>query len=177
MGWLIFGILYTVCYFVAGQLLVVHGAVFTAFRLLALLVPPLAGVSVIVRNRRRWSGCQWLFWATIALGLGTASFGHIGWILDERLLNRQTSWLGWHAVFVMFGTAAPLLALLAQPHRGRRERVTATIAVDIAGIAVVTGFLYSYLVTADDLTVRTAAGRVDPLTSSLNCSRSSCSSG
>jgi PAS domain S-box-containing protein len=151
MGWLVFGILYTGFYYVAGQLLAGTGAAFAVFRLVALVVPPLCGISVIVRNRHRWTGCHWLFWATIALGLATAAVGHIGWIVDELLLNRQTSWLGWHAVFIMFGAAAPLLALLAQPHRGSREKNTATIAVDIAGIAVVTGFLYSYMVTAEDL--------------------------
>jgi PAS domain S-box-containing protein len=151
MGWLIFGILYTGFYFLAGQFLASQGPLFTWFRLITLLVPPLSGVAVIARSRHRWSGCHWLFWATIALGLATASIGHVGWMLDELLLDRQTSWLGWHAVFMMFGTAAPLLALLAQPHRGSRENATATIAVDIAGIAVVTGFLYSYLVTAEDL--------------------------
>lgn len=151
MGWLVFGIVYTGFYFLAGQLLAGQGPVFASFRLAALLVPPLTGIGVIVWNRHRWSGCQWLFWATIALGLATASIGHVGWIVDELLLDRQTSWLGWHAVFILFGTAAPLLALLAQPHRGPRENAMATIAVDIAGIGVVAGFLYSYLVTAGDL--------------------------
>ena len=74
----------------------------------------------------------------------------VGWSVDEMLLGVGTSWLGWHAVFALFGGVAPLLALLAQPHRGPREKVTATIAVDIAGIAVLTGFLYSHFVVAAD---------------------------
>ncbi len=74
----------------------------------------------------------------------------VGWSVDELLLGVSTSWLGWHAVFALFGGVAPLLALLAQPHRGAREKVTATIAVDIAGIAVLTGFLYSHFVVAAD---------------------------
>jgi PAS domain S-box-containing protein len=75
------------------------------------------------------------------------------------LLGVGTSWLGWHAVFALFGGVAPLLALLAQPHRGAREKVTATIAVDIAGIAVLTGFLYSHFAVASD------AGMATPATS------------
>src|SRR5262249_17474665 len=55
-----------------------------------------------------------------------------------------------------FGGIAPLFALLAQPHRGRREELTATTAVDIAGIAVMTGFLYSHFVVSPDLTPITA---------------------
>ncbi|MSO55961.1 MAG: PAS domain S-box protein [Acidobacteria bacterium] len=54
-------------------------------------------------------------------------------------------------MFALFGGVAPLLALLAQPHRGVREKVTATTAVDIAGIAVLTGFLYSHFVVASDV--------------------------
>jgi PAS domain S-box-containing protein len=51
-------------------------------------------------------------------------------------------------VFALFGGVAPLFALLAQPHRGVREPLAATTAVDIAGLAVVTGFLYSFFITA-----------------------------
>ena len=100
------------------------------------------------RHRRgavtSWAGCQWLFWATLALGLVMSGISVVGWSVDELLLGVGTSWLGWHAVFALFGGVAPLLALLAQPHRGVREKVTATTAVDIAGIAVLTGFLYSH---------------------------------
>jgi PAS domain S-box-containing protein len=163
MGWLVFGILFTGFYFFVGQLLTPGTTLFAAFRLGSLLIPPSTGIVVIVRNRHRWSGCHWLFWATIALGLATSSVAHVGWTVDELLLGRQTSWLGWHAVFVMFGTAAPLLALLAQPHRGTREPAAATTAVDIAGIAVVTGFLYSYLVTAEDLTSGVPQAHLPPL--------------
>ncbi len=163
MGWLAFGLIYTALYFVAGSYLAQTGTLFAWFRLGALLVPPLAGVLVIARQRARWSGCQWLFWATNALGLATVAIGHVGWFFDSLLLNRQTPWLGWYAVFVLFGTAAPLLALLAQPHRGVREKAAATVAVDIAGIAVVIGFLYSYVVTAEDV----AAGAIQAKASTL----------
>jgi PAS domain S-box-containing protein len=156
MRWLAFGVVYTVLYPLGAVLLEHSRPGIAVFRLFALLVPPVVAVAVIAMRRHSWSGCQWLFWATIALGLVTTAVGHIGWTVDELLLQRQTSWLGWHAVFVMFGTAAPLLALLAQPHRGSAENVSATTAVDIAGIAVMTGYLYSYLVTSEDLT--SAAG-------------------
>src|SRR5262249_10545426 len=60
------------------------------------------------------------------------------------------TWLAWPAVFALFGAVAPLFALLAQPHRGAREPLAATTAIDIAGLAVVTGFLYSFFVTTTD---------------------------
>jgi PAS domain S-box-containing protein len=151
MGWLAFGVAYAVTYGIVGSLLRGHALAELWFRLPALLVTPLLGIMVILRRRRAWSGCQWLFWATIALGLMMSALGLVGWTVDELMLGRRTSWLGWHAVFALFGGVAPLFALLMQPHRGTREGAVAGTAVDIAGLAVVTGFLYSYFVMTEDL--------------------------
>ena len=148
MGWLALGVGYSVAYALVGSYLRPFPEVVPWFRLIALLIPPLAGITVIVRRRHAWVGCQWLFWATFALGLVMSGIGIVGWSVDEMLFGASTSWLGWHAVFALFGGAAPLFALLAQPHRGVREKFTATTAVDIAGIAVLTGFLYSHFVVA-----------------------------
>jgi PAS domain S-box-containing protein len=150
MGWLALGVAYSIIYAVIGAYLRPFSEVLPWFRLAALLLPPLAGVAIIARRRHAWAGCQWLFWATLALGLLMSGVSVVGWSVDEMLLGVGTSWLGWHAVFALFGGVAPLLALLAQPHRGAREKVTATIAVDIAGIAVLTGFLYSHFAVATD---------------------------
>ena len=150
MGWLGLGVAYSIIYAVAGAYLRPFPDVLPWFRIVALLLPPVAGVIVIARRRHTWSGCQWLFWATLALGLVMSGISVVGWSVDEMLLGVGASWLGWYAVFALFGGVAPLLALLAQPHRGAREKVTATIAVDIAGIAVLTGFLYSHFAVASD---------------------------
>ena len=150
MGWLALGVAYSIVYAVIGAYLRPFPDVLPWFRIFALLLPPLAGVAVIARRRHAWAGCQWLFWATLALGLVMSGISVVGWSVDEMMLGVETSWLGWHAVFALFGGVAPLLALLAQPHRGPREKVTATIAVDIAGIAVLTGFLYSHFALASD---------------------------
>ena len=150
MGWLALGVAYSILYAVIGAYLRPFPDVLPWFRIVALLLPPLGGVALIAGRRHTWAGCQWLFWATLALGMVMSGISVIGWSVDEMLLGAGTSWLGWHAVFALFGGVAPLLALLAQPHRGAREKVTATIAVDIAGIAVLTGFLYSHFaLTAD----------------------------
>jgi PAS domain S-box-containing protein len=151
MVWLAFGVLYAVGYATVGGLLRAYHLSDLWFRLPALLVTPLLGILVIARRRRVWSGCQWLFWVTIALGLTMSALGLVGWSVDELMLSRNTSWLGWHAVFALFGGGAPLFALLTQPHRGSREGAVAGTAVDIAGLAVVTGFLYSYFVATQDL--------------------------
>ena len=150
MGWLGLGVAYSIIYAVIGAYLRPFPHVLPWFRIVALLLPPLAGVVIIARRRQTWAGCQWLFWATLALGLLMSGISVVGWSVDEMLLGTGTSWLGWYAVFALFGGVAPLLALLAQPHRGPREKVTATIAVDIAGIAVLTGFLYSHFAVAAD---------------------------
>lgn len=160
MGWLALGVAYSISYAVIGAYLRPFPDVLPWFRMGALLLPPAAGVAIIAGRRQAWAGCQWLFWATLALGLVMSGISVVGWSVDEMLLGVGTSWLGWHAVFALFGGVAPLLALLAQPHRGAREKVTATIAVDIAGIAVLTGFLYSHFAVASDATAaaRSASG-------------------
>ena len=150
MGWLGLGVAYSIVYAVIGAYLRPFPDVLPWFRIIALLLPPLAGVTIIARRRHTWAGCHWLFWATLALGLVMSAISVVSWSVDEMLMGVGTSWLGWHAVFALFGGVAPLLALLAQPHRGPREKVTATIAVDIAGIAVLTGFLYSHFAVAAD---------------------------
>ena len=150
MGWLALGVVYSVAYAVLGSYLRPFPSILPWFRIVALLLPPLAGVTIIARRRHSWAGCQWLFWATLALGLLMSGISVVGWSVDEMMLGVESSWLGWHAVFALFGGVAPLLALLSQPHRGPREKVTATIAVDIAGIAVLTGFLYSHFAVASD---------------------------
>ena len=151
MAWLAGGVIYCLVYMGVGRALENLPTALLWARAVSLLVPPLVGVAVIMRRRGSWTGCHWLFWATIVLGLMMSSISQLGWTVDEIMMGRTTSWLGWHAVFALFGAVAPLLALLAQPHRGPRERVTATTAVDLAGIAVLTGFLYSYFVVSADL--------------------------
>jgi PAS domain S-box-containing protein len=149
MSWLLLGVLYSFAYVAAGFLLRDQPTALSWFRAAALLIPPMTGTIVIVIRRQSWRGCQWLFWSTIALGLAMSAIGLTGWAADELMFARET-WLAWPAVFALFGGVAPLFALLAQPHRGAREPLAATTAIDIAGLAVVTGFLYSFFVTGPE---------------------------
>ena len=158
MGWLLGGILYSSLYVVAGWLLRGQPVALSWFRAAALLVPPVVGIVTIVARRQSWRGCQWLFWATLSVGLAMSAIGLTGWAADE-LLSRRTTWLAWPAIFALFGAIAPLFALLAQPHRGAREPLAATTAVDLAGLTVVTGFLYSFFVTSPE----SAPGGVAPV--------------
>ena len=149
MGWLAFGVVYSIGYAITGWLMRGQPAAWSWFRAVALLVPPMTGAVVVFTRRHTWRGCQWLFWATIALGLTMSAIGLTGWAADELMFKRQ-AWLAWPAVFALFGAMAPLFALMAQPHHGPREPLAVTTAVDIAGLAVVTGFLYSFFVVAPD---------------------------
>ena len=152
MAWLRFGIIYTLAYVLADWL-VPDGAVGKVWlRTAALSIPPALVIGAIVRRRSRWNGCQRVFWSTVAIGLVVSTVGFLGWTVDGLLAAREASSLEWHAVLALFGVVAPLLALLAQPHLGTRERAAATTAVDIAGIAVFTGFLFSYVVMGLTLT-------------------------
>src|SRR5438094_4059550 len=161
MIWLALGIVYSGGYALAGWMLQDQPTILSWFRAVALLIPPLTGAFVIARKRQTWSGCQLLFWSTIALGLAMSAIGLTGWAADDLVFGHET-WLAWPAVFALFGNVAPLFALLAQPHRGPREPVAATTAIDIAGLAVVTGFLYSHFVTAPD-----SPGNAGPVWGSL----------
>src|SRR5215470_94269 len=84
MGWLLGGILYSSIYAVLGWSLRGYPALLSWFRAVALLVPPLTGAVVIVRRRQTWRGCQWLFWATIAVGLAMSAAGLTGWAASHR---------------------------------------------------------------------------------------------
>src|SRR2546422_11376948 len=139
MAWLLLGVVYSLGYVAAGWLLRDQPIVLGWFRAAALLVPPMTGTVVIVRRRQSWSGCQWLFWATIALGLTMSAIGLTGWAADELMFARQI-WLAWPAEFALFGAIAAPFALMGQPHRRGREPVRVTTAVDIAGPAVGTRF-------------------------------------
>ena len=163
MAWLAGGVLYSIAYLAMVAYWRGSGQALLWLRITALLVPPLTGILVIALRRRDWAGCQWLFWATIALGLSMTAISIVGWTFDEVMLGRETSWLGWYTVFALFGAVAPLFALLAQPHRGAREPITASTAVDIAGIAVITGFLYSHFVVGSDIAPLTSQEPSVPL--------------
>src|SRR5260221_8843510 len=102
MGWLAFGVAYSVAYAVIGAYLRPYQALVPWFCIVALLIPPLAGVIVIMRRRTSWAGCQWLFWASIALGLMMSAIGVVGWSWDALLLGTTTTWNGSPPVFATF---------------------------------------------------------------------------
>src|SRR3954467_4170897 len=128
--WLLYGTIYSAFYVLAGIVLQRYPDGLLWFRLVALLLPPMTGVAAIVRRRHRWRGCEWLFWATIALGLFMSAVGLPGWTGEAVVLSPNVAWRGWSQGCARFGATPPLFGLRPQPHRGAGEGLKATAAVD-----------------------------------------------
>ncbi|MBA3950179.1 MAG: PAS domain S-box protein, partial [Acidobacteria bacterium] len=116
------------------------------------LLPALGAVAMIVWRRHDWQGAQSVFWTTIAAGLAIWSVGHMGFVRANLTSGVLPNWLDWHTTFSLVGGgAAPLLAFLARPHRGRRPHAVPAITLDIASLAVLFLFVYAYFVLAPNL--------------------------
>ena len=117
-----------------------------------------AGLVVITIWSRRssWAGCQRLFWDLFAIGMALWFVGHIGWAYGELVL-RDPSWLRWHTIFSLCGGIAPVIALLARPHRGIRAYAVGTTALELAATGLLAVFIYSYFVLVPSLVPAQAA--------------------
>ena len=114
----------------------------------ALLLPPLAPLYVIARRRGAWRGRQAVFWGAIAVGAALWFVGQIGWAADELLRATPMPWFRWHIVLQLCGSALPLIALVAWPHRPAPDETAVTVAIDIAVLVFLAGFLYWSLIIA-----------------------------
>jgi PAS domain S-box-containing protein len=102
-------------------------------------------LTVILRRRREWSGCQRLFWDVIGIAMALWIVGHLGWTYDLMVLHQQ-SWLQWHTLFSLSAGVGPLIALIARPHLGPRVSVVPPKALTIAAYWLLAVFIYSYFV-------------------------------
>jgi len=85
MGWLGFGVAYSILYAVLSAYL--KPGVLPWFRILALLAPPIAGVVIVMRRRRSWGLYQWIVWSTLGLALVLSAASFSGWQIDELLFG------------------------------------------------------------------------------------------
>jgi PAS domain S-box-containing protein len=136
---------YLVAYLAIGPALAGYPVARSIYGAVGLLLPAMAVAVIILKRRREWTGCQRLFWDTIGIGMVLWSIGHIGWAFGEIVLRRPT-WLQWHTLFSLCGGAAPLIALVARPHRGVRSHLVPRVALDIAGCGLLAAFFYTYFV-------------------------------
>src|SRR5690606_4835030 len=116
------------------------------------LLPALIAVGVILVRREAWQGAQAVFWTAIAAGLTIWSIGHVGFVRESLAGGTLPNWLAWHTTFSLIGGgAAPMLALLARPHLGRRSSAVPAITLDITALSVLFLFIYAYFVLAPNL--------------------------
>jgi PAS domain S-box-containing protein len=148
MNWAVAGLVYAVAY----------GALVSALsgqdwaRLVAgnigLLLPPLALLWALLRRRSAWRGRQAVFFAALGAWAVLWFVGQIGWAYDELLASTPLPWFKWHIILQLCGSALPLIALVAWPHRDAPAETSITVALDIAVLVSLTGFLYWSLIIA-----------------------------
>ncbi|MDQ3068238.1 MAG: response regulator [Acidobacteriota bacterium] len=135
--------------YLAAAALAGETAAGTWLRAIGPLIPAIAAVAMIARRRAEWQGAQAVFWMVIAAGLTLWSVGHVGFVYSNLASGSLPQWLDWHTSFSLVGGgAAPFLAFLARPHRGRRPFAVPAIILDIASLAVLFLFSYAYFVLA-----------------------------
>ena len=146
MNWAVAGVVYAVAY------AALVSALPDPARLVAgnvgLLLPPLALLFVFVRRRADWRGRQLVFFAAIAAWAALWFVGQIGWAYDEVVTSTPLPWFKWHIILQLCGSALPLIALVAWPHREAPAETSITVALDIAVLVFLTGFLYWSLIIA-----------------------------
>jgi PAS domain S-box-containing protein len=148
MNWAVAGLLYAGVYIAVVIALGDHPYARMLVGNVALLLPPVVPLAVILRRRERWSGRQAVFFGAIAAWAALWLIGQIGWATDEVLRSRQLPWFSWHTILQLSGSALPLIAIVAWPHRGARAETAITAAIDIAVLMFLTGFLYWSLIIA-----------------------------
>jgi PAS domain S-box-containing protein len=148
MNWAVAGLLYAViCAALMPQLVDHHTAALVVHNL-AMLLPPIAPLFVIASRRHLWRGRATVFWAAIAAWAALWFVGQVGWAADELLHQSPMPWFKWPIVLQLCASALPLIALVAWPHRRAPEETAVTVAIDIAVLVFLTGFLYWSLIIA-----------------------------
>jgi PAS domain S-box-containing protein len=148
MNWAIAGLIYAaVCAAVMTQF-AGHDAAGVLAHNIAMLLPPLAPLFVIAGRRRAWRGRAAVFWGAIAAWAALWLVGQVGWAVDELAATTATPWFKWPIVLQLCGSALPLIALVAWPHRRAPDETATTVGIDIAVLVFLTGFLYWSLIIA-----------------------------
>jgi len=148
MNWAIAGLVYAGVYAALMTGLSGHDGARLLAGNIALLLPPLAPLYVLITRRRAWRGRQAVFWGAIAAGAAVWWVGQLFWSVDELLRSVPLPWLQWHMVLKLGGSALPVIALVAWPHRPAEAESTITVTLDITVLAFLTSFLYWCLIVA-----------------------------
>ena len=148
MNWAAAGLVYAAVY--AAAIVALGGEPYARLLLgnAALLLPPLATLIVIVRRRRDWKGRQNVFFAAIAAWAALWFAGQLSWAVLEVGRGEPLPWFHSFLLLQLCGSALPVVALVAWPHKGARAETAVTAAIDIAVLASLIGFLYWSLIVA-----------------------------
>lgn len=115
---------------------------------IALLLPPLAPMAVILRRRADWKGRQRVFFTALAAWAVLWLVGQVGWFVAEVLQGQPQPWFHWYILLQLSGSALPLIAIVAWPHKGTRDETVPTARIDMAVLVFLVTFLYWSLIIA-----------------------------
>ena len=148
MNWAVIGLAYAGAYVTLMTALADQTAVRLVVGNLALLLPPLVPIAVLLRRKGDWRGRQAVFWAAIGAWAVLWLIGQLAWASDELLRATLLPWFKWPIILQLCASAIPLIALVAWPHRAGDDETAITVALDIAVLVCLAGFLYWSLVIA-----------------------------
>jgi PAS domain S-box-containing protein len=119
---------------------------------IGLLLPPLAPMYVLGRRRRDWHGHQAVFFGAIGAWAALWFVGQIGWAADELILATPLPWFSRHIILQLSGSALPVIALVARPHRAQEQGAPAVaLALDVAVLTSLIAFVYWSLIIVPGL--------------------------
>lgn len=148
MNWAVAGLVYAGAYAALTAVLAGDPHARVLLGNVALLLSPIPPLCVIARRRRDWHGRQLVFFGALAAGTALWLVGQLLWAFDEVVRGTPLPWFHWYILLQLCGSAMPLIAIVAWPHRGARAETATTAAVDIAVLVFLTGFLYWSLIIA-----------------------------
>src|SRR5690349_12607981 len=148
MNWAVVGLVYAGAY--AALMAALAGQPSTRLMIgnAALMLPPLAPLVALALRRGAWRGRQAVFWWTIGVWAALWLFGQVFWASDELARATPQSWFRWPIIVQLCASALPLIALVAWPHRAAPDDTAVTVALDIAVLLFLAGFLYWSLIIA-----------------------------
>ena len=157
MNWAIAGVVYAAAYAALTVALADQGWTRTLAGNVGLLIPPFSLMIAVARRYGAWRGRQAVFWYALGLWPLLWFIGQVAWASDEVLRAIPLPWFGWPILLQLCASALPLIALVAWPHRSVEPETASTVALDIAVMAFLTGFLYWSLIVAPGMDPANAA--------------------
>ena len=130
---------------------------------LGLLLSPLVPIAIVAGRWRAWNGRALIYWASVAVGCGLWVAGHIGWSAFELIRDQPLPWLEWPVALKLTGAVMPMLGLICWPHAQIRGGSLATAVLDIAGVTLLSAFLFWSMIVAPGLSPHSSSAGIESL--------------